>query len=99
MMQTKDMTKDEIYKLMNFSDMIEEGMQINWPSEVYIALNENGIIIAAGKYQKHLPNSAYMKAVARGCLYPFIEKASKILTIEQINNHNKLLEKILSSKN
>ncbi len=92
---TAKLSEEERYNLMDASDIIKEGMQINWPSAVYIAFNTTNQIISAGRYQDYLPNSAYIKAVSRGCTCPIICTAQRSLTKEQIETHNNLLEKSL----
>jgi hypothetical protein len=93
MRYTKDMSINEIYNLMNSSDKIEEGMLCNWPSAVYIAIDEANHIVAAGSYDRIRD-----KAVSRGCLTPIIYMASRVLTSEAINSFNSGLEKALSAK-
>ncbi|MCX6751018.1 MAG: hypothetical protein NTZ83_06160 [Candidatus Pacearchaeota archaeon] len=84
---------EENYKLMDSSDKIEECMLCNYPSAVYIAIDEVNHIVAAGSYNECSPNSVYHKAVSRGCLSPYICMASRILTPEAIKEHNNLLTK------
>lgn len=96
--RTFDMTSEEIYNLMDSSDKIEEGMLCNYPSAVYVAVDALTHIIAAGSYNELSKNSVYHKAIIRGCSTPFIDVASKILTLEQVKEHNSLLEKALLNK-
>jgi len=98
MIKTKDMNIEEIYKLMNSSDKIEENMLCNIPSAVYVAIDEANHIVAVGSFNGCSSNSVYHKAISRGCLTPVINLASKILTPEAIKIHNFALEKALSNK-
>jgi hypothetical protein len=98
MIRTRDMSIEEIYNLMDSSDKIEEGMLCNWPSAVYIAIDEANHIAAAGSYNECSRNSVYIKAISRGCETPIICRASRILTQEAINAHNSALEKALLAK-
>jgi hypothetical protein len=88
----KQLTKEENYNLMNSSDKIDN----NWdrrPWATYIAFNFNFQIVAVGNYDK-----VHYKAISRGCTTPYIENVVKILSSEQVKEHNNLLEKALLNK-
>jgi hypothetical protein len=91
-MSNKPLTLEENYKLMNSSDLIPTNWDIR-PWATYVAFDFGFQIIAAGNY-----NKVYFKAVSRGCTVPHIENAAKILSSEQVKEHNNLLEKALSEK-
>jgi|GEM_PF-4047082 len=96
MKYTHEMTSEEIYSLMDASDKIEEGMGINWPSTVYVAIDEGNRVVAVGRYPGSSlgPNDVQMKAIARGCFCPAILRASS-LPKEFIKSFNSKLEKSL----
>jgi hypothetical protein len=96
MINTNELTKEETYKLMNSSDKIPEGWNKR-PWAVYVAFNFNFQIVAVGNGDEFY-DSVYYKAVSRGCTVPYIENTVKILTTEQVKEHNNLLEKILKDK-
>ncbi len=95
------MTMKEIYSLMDESDKIVEGMNINWPSAVYVALDEGNRVVATGRYPGSSlgSNDVQNKAIARGCFCPAILRASS-LPKEFIESFNSGLEKsLLARKN